>query len=178
MPRRRYNRSFQGGAPRRQTEWLASADATVYSSVGPGITLLSQSLSTVEKAKLPFTVTRTIGQIAVMSDQTAAQEEAFGALGFQVANENAVTVGVTALLSPILNEDADQWFVYQPAACGTGNPTGVAGVFELGWQVYSFDSRAQRKVEEGQDIAIVFENAAGAFGMKVLIKFRMLIKLH
>jgi len=40
------------------------------------------------------------------------------------------------------------------------------------------DSKAMRKVQEGQDIAIVLENGSALDGMLFLLQFRMLVKLH
>jgi len=44
--------------------------------------------------------------------------------------------------------------------------------------VWGFDSRAMRKVEDGQDIVSVAENASGSAGLTYVAKYRMLVKLH
>ncbi len=43
---------------------------------------------------------------------------------------------------------------------------------------YAFDSRAQRKVTEDQDLAVVVVNANGVAGLIFVLNFRILIKLH
>ncbi len=43
---------------------------------------------------------------------------------------------------------------------------------------YVIDSRAQRKVQQGEDIAVVVANgAAAALGISFVLNFRMLVKL-
>jgi len=52
------------------------------------------------------------------------------------------------------------------------------GILEVGNR-REFDSRAMRKVEDGQDIAIVEENSGSPFAGAIMTKSgRMLIKLH
>ncbi len=51
------------------------------------------------------------------------------------------------------------------------------GAREIGiWKDY--DSRAMRKVEDGQDIAVVVEASGISLGVSVVNVSRMLIKLH
>jgi len=175
MANRRFNtgRRFAQG-PRRQTEWLGLGLAQP-SALGTSAKLLVGSLDATEKDKLPFTITRTIGQIMVRSDQFAASEDPFGALGATVVTDRAVTVGITALPDPITEVNADYWFLFQnwhaSALIGAGG--GVGGVY-----VINFDSRAQRKVEEGEDIVFILANGSTTAGMSFHLSFRMLIKLH
>jgi len=179
MANRIVRRSFGGfrgsrGA-RRQTEWLASANINVVTSIGAATFLLDQSLTAAELAKRPFTVTRTIGSLWVQSDQNAAFENFVGALGMMVVSDKAVTTGATAVPDPITQESSDEWFMYQ-AFAGTAGAEASAGAFRM-LQEYKFDSRAQRKVQDGEDIAVVIANASAAFGMQFMLKFRLLIKV-
>ena len=77
--------------------------------------------------------------------------------------------------APIANEDSDLWFVWQPffATAGTSSASQSDG-----WRLFPFDSKAQRKVEEGDDIAVMLENAHATAGLEYILKFRMLVKLH
>ncbi len=43
---------------------------------------------------------------------------------------------------------------------------------------FKFDSKAQRKVREGDTIGVVLENSAASHGMTYMLMFRMLVKLH
>ena len=100
----------RGVRSRRKTEWFPSADVTALTSLAPATFNFDQSLTAVELAKRPFTVTRTIGSIWVRSDQVAAVEDPFGAVGFTVVSDKAIATGVTALPDPITQEGSDAWF--------------------------------------------------------------------
>ncbi len=164
------SRSGRAGKPRK-TEWLASANIAVSTVMTPSTFLFSQSLTAAELAKRPFTVTRTVGLIGILSDQVAAEEQPFGAFGMQVVSEKAIATGVTALPDPITEEGSDTWFVYQSFMASGGPLQGQA------MHVFPFDSRAQRVVEDGFDIAVMAANSSSQFGLRILIKFRLLIKV-
>ena len=153
------------------TEWFASADVTDFTNLSAGSFAFDQSLSTVELAKRPFTVTRTVGSIWVKSDQVAALEFPFGAIGMQVVSEKAAATGVTALPDPITQEASDEWFTYRAFAVGGGTVSG-APVME-----YAFDSRGQRKVQDGEDLAVMVTNASATDGVLYVLKFRILVRL-
>ena len=164
-------RSYGGRAQKRQTEWLGSADQTAITALPAASFIFDQSLTTAELAKRPFTITRTVGSIWVRSDQVAAREDPFGAVGFQVVSEKAVATGVTAIPDPISQEASDTWFTYAQWASEADTLRGSPLV------EYKFDSRGQRKVEDGFDIAVVVANASAAFGASYILKFRLLIKV-
>jgi len=169
---RSFNRGRSG--PRRQTEWL-SLTASGLTTLAVASKARFAQLVTLEIAKLPFTITRTIGLLYVESDQAAATESASGAMGMTVVSERANTVGITALPDPVTESEADFWFVYEPwqiAFRFSGNGSSD--------YVYTkvFDSRAQRKVEEGDQIVGVIANVSAGSAVNFGIQFRMLIKLH
>ncbi len=177
------NRSIRVGAPfrrsggaRRATEWFASADITIVTQLAAATKLLSQSLTTAELAKLPFTVVRTRGMFLVQSDQIAASEEQLIGLGFGVFSDTAVTAGVASLPDPITNESDDLWFVHQFGLASVWAGEGTEG--QARGLVYHFDSKAMRKVEEGSDVAVVISNGSSVFGLEFWLKFRLLVKLH
>ena len=177
MPRhRRYNAGFaRGGAPRRQTEWLSLAAQPSYTSLNPNSKIqFSLGLSATELDKLPFTITRTIGLLAVKSDQVAVQESTQGAMGICVVSERALTTGITALPDPITEANADFWFVFEPWTVirEVSNNYGTLSYVKM------FDSRAQRKIEEGEQLAFIMANSNSGFGVQFGIQLRMLIKLH
>ncbi len=162
---------FPSRGKRRETEWFASADAVALTTLAAATFTLDQSLTAAELAKRPFTVVRTVGSIWVKSDQKAANESPFGAMGFLVASEKAVALGVTALPDPITQEASDSWFVYQQVAASGGPEEGRP------FDRYDFNSKAMRKVQDGEDIAVMVTNASSTLGLQFVIKFRLLIKV-
>ena len=160
---------------RRETLWIAGPDETAVTAIGASGTDLQSSLNTVSLALRPFTVTRTRGLIWLASDQEAASEVVHGAYGLAVVSAQAVAIGVTAIPTPIIDQSSDLWFLYQQvvSAVSANAPTGG----EVG-RVFEFDSKAMRKVEDGQDVVAVFENGSSAFGLTYFAAFRMLVKLH
>jgi len=122
----------------------------------------------------PFTIVRTRFDIYYSTDQVAASETPFGALGLIVASDKAVALGVTAIPQPFTNSDADFW-VWQGVSHKFffGDATGFSNV----GQTYTVDSKAMRKVGNDEDIAVCFEQSA-AVGAQVIVQGRMLVKLH
>ena len=160
-------------APRRMSSWLASADLNAWTALPANTVILDQTLTTAEKARRPFTVVRTRGILFVVSDTSAAVEEPFGAIGFSVVSDQAVAVGVTAVPLPIFDEASDLFFVHQFWGIASGMGAAV-GPSQTG--VFPFDSKAMRKVDDSEDIAVVIENASALDAALYMIKFRLLIK--
>ena len=123
-----------------------------------------------------MTIIRTRGILWIRSDQTAAEEEPFGALGFSVVSEQARVAGVAAVPSPITDEQSDLFFVHQFWQSGVSIGSEVA--FTNLWTAYPFDSKAMRKVADGDAIVVVMENAHAVDAANYILKFRMLFKLH
>ncbi len=169
--RSRSPRVFRGAGQRRATEWLFRTFSSGDTTIPAASFIFDSSLTTAEKAKRPFTIIRTIGLLSVRSDQNAAIEWPFGALGMQVVSEKAVATGVTALPDPVTEGASDTWFVYQDWQSGTIN-TSERTVYD-----YPFESRAMRKIEEGFDVAIMIANASALHGVQYVLNFRMLIKV-
>ncbi len=160
---------------RRATEWIGSADSTAVSSLAAGAGVLNQSFAFSAE---PATVVRTRGSLWVASDQVAATEEPFGALGFIVVRDAAFSAGVASIPTPITEEGDDGWFLWQAFLAsfqaGGGTYTGDVNQYVR----YDFDSKAQRKVQDGDTVVVMLENASSTAGLSYFIKFRMLVKLH
>ena len=180
-------RSFAGRSAlrqgqRRQTNWVASADIVASTAITAAGVIQDQALleaSLLALGLLPSTIVRTRGELWVKGDAGAegATENPFGAMGFAVVSERARSIGATALPFPIADEGSDLFFVHQ--FWHTGSVFGSAvGLNADMWNRYSFDSKAQRKVEAGNAIVIMMENASSAFGAEYVLKFRMLFKTH
>jgi len=159
----------------RETRWL-DIDPVVTVLASANAAAISHTLNAVELALRPFTVVRTRGVWNVQSDQEAANEFWTGSLGMAVVSEQAAAIGVTAVPTPETDRQSDLWFVYE---------TGMGQfLFDdaTGSQEFSlakdYDSKAMRKVEDGQDIVIVVENSGLGTGVSIAVSGRMLIKLH
>ncbi len=173
--RSRTVRSREG--QRRLSTWLFIAGG--WASTAGGVLTFYSSLDATAKGLLPFTVVRSRLLLTTLSDQIAASEEPFGAAGIIVVRATATALGVTALPGPISNT-RDDWFVYQPFAMpltrqyqtSAGNSFNESGIAQ-----YEIDSKAMRKVDTGDDMAIMIETAAGD-GARFNLHGRMLVKLH
>ncbi len=74
--------------PRRQTEWLASADVVAVTGLDAGLSLLDQFFTQAQiQAIGPFTIVRVVGSMFAKSDQTAGIESPFGAFAMMVVRE-------------------------------------------------------------------------------------------
>jgi len=175
MPRFRQRANFRSG-PRRQTEWLSKDFIAGPTSLNFQTFVLDSLMDAVELAKLPFTITRTIGLLSIISDQATASESPHGAYGALVVSEKAATLGPTALPDPVTEGNSDEWFLYGIWDAMTVVAAAPAQVIT---RQYAFDSRAQRKVEEGEQIVFMIANAAlTPANAKYHWQFRILIKLH
>ncbi len=124
----------------------------------------------------PFTVVRTRGFWHIKTDQTAAAEQQAANLGYAVVSDQASAIGVTAVPTPTTDQGSDLWQTYASLMTSQGagqvdSNLGVGG---------EFDSRAMRKVEDGQDFVVVIETelAGLTLGCDVRHTGRVLIKLH
>jgi len=174
MPRRTRGGSFRQTL-RRKTFWIASSDSTGVQTLAAASAVLDQVQDWSDLLG-PSTIVRTRGSLWVASDIVNATEQPFGALGMAVVRTAASDAGVASVPTPITDEEDDSWFVWKPwlaSSTVSGTPaTFVANRFER----YDFDSKAMRKISDGDTIAVVLENAEAGDGAIYVIKFRMLIK--
>ncbi len=162
---------------RRETLWFGGSFAATVSS-GVGGTIIT-SLNAAALNLRPFTIVRTRAEVLVKSDQEIASELQFGAYSECVVSDQAVAIGVTAVPTPVTDSTSDLFHVYQALLNAYEFQTAI-GSANVGTR-YEVDSKAMRKVEEGQDLIAVVENSAAASagaGMRVLTFSRTLIKLH
>ncbi len=165
---------LRGGSMRRKTFWFAATDTVTTLAAGANPVLLL-SLNAAALTLRPFTVVRTRGMLYVTTDQEAADEQFHVAYGKIIVSEQASAIGVTAIPTPRTDSQSD-WFVYEwlMSDIRFGDATGFS---RLGQNV-TIDSKAQRKVEEGQDIVTVIEAGVTGAGSMVSTVARILIKLH
>ncbi len=117
------------------------------------------------------TLVRTRGIMHVKTDNIAAEEEQLGALGMIRATDRAVAAGAASIPGPITDGDDDGWFLWLPVA-----QISVNNVINRGFH-YTIDSKAQRIVREGQQLAVMFENS-GAEGLMLTLNMRVLSRFR
>jgi len=160
-------------ARRRETTWLDVP--IVESTLAAGTAALLLTLTTAEKARRPFTVVRTRIVAQIISDQVAASERPAAALGACVVSDQAVSIGVTAVPTPVSDATSELWFLHQVLLGAMSLATAVG--FGYNSDHYMIDSKAMRKVQEGEDLIFTLETD-GAVGAIVNFGGRLLIKEH
>ncbi len=164
-------------APKRLTEWQGIVGGpTAVTSLAAATSTLVFVNTAGELAKRPYTIVRTRGRLWVRSDQSTGTEAPFGALGMAVINDQAITIGITAIPKPVSDAEFDQWFVWEPWAASVRFGSSVG--FSEEFLSYEIDSKAMRKVEEGESLVVVMENQAASHGAQFILQFRQLVKLN
>ena len=173
---RKSGRIFRGGRQVRETRWL-DIDP-IQTGLGAASTAaVTHSLNAVELALRPFTVVRTRGNLHLISDQVSASELQSVAFGIAVVSEQAAAIGVTAVPTPETDRSSDLWFVYEGMTNFYDFRT-AAGFDSQGGLSRDYDSKAMRKVQDGEDIVVVIETSSISLGASFLVSGRMLVKLH
>ncbi len=157
---------------RRSTQWIASSIETDFTALAANTQLLDQSFAFLE----PSTIIRTRGSIWVRSDQLSATESPFGALGMAVVSNEAAVAGPGSVPMPVADQDSSKFFLWQPWLADVFLADATS--FYKAFVEYKFDSKAMRKVNNGDTAVIVVENSSATDGVNFLMQFRMLIKLH
>ena len=167
---------LRGGAMRRESAWVGIV-ATRQIVTGPSGAILFGGFSATLLGLRPFTIVRVRGEMHVGSDQEVADENQMIGLGFAVVSDQALAIGITAVPTPMTDLSSDLWFLHDTLTSEflLGTAVGFSGDFGRG---KVFDSKAMRKVEDGQDLAIVAETSSVSNGVVFSKVGRMLIKLH
>ncbi len=172
-------RRFRGGVrtgPRRKMLWMSSAVATDEIALAANTTALVSTLNAAALALRPFTVVRIRGILWVSADTTVASERPFGAYGLITVSDQAASVGATAVPRPY-SQSSNEWILWQPwlASILRGDAVGFT---TDNFRPYVFDSKAQRKVSQGEDLATVIENNNASHGVNFVESLRVLIKTN
>ena len=177
MPNRRLvtTRGFRR-AQRRESRWLEIPPVSTALSAA-STAVISHVFTTVELALRPFTIIRTRGVWHGRTDQTASDENWHLSLGAAVVSEQAVAIGVTAVPTPYTDQASDLFFLYELMISRFEFGTNVGFDHAVGIML-PFDTKAMRKVEDGQDVVITQETSSLSAGAVVTLSGRMLIKLH
>ena len=136
------------------------------------------SLNAAALALRPFTVIRTRGVLGLTSDQTGASEPYSASYGHAIVSDQAVAIGVTAVPIPSTDDGSDLWYVYEALFGLFTFVTGAGILLNHGAVDRTFDSKAMRKVEDGQDLLVVAETSAISVGAILTSYERILLKLH
>ncbi len=167
---------IRGGARKRETLWLGGTSFS-QTLAAPTTVALVLSLNATALALRPFTVVRTRGILQVSSDQQGASEGYGASFGNAIVSDQASAIGVTAVPTPTVDNASDLWFVYE-FLMGRFNFGTAVGFANVGVDRV-IDSKAMRKVEDGQDLVSVVEGAGAGFSGSIISGFlRTLIKLH
>ena len=164
-------RTLTAGA-RRKSTWLF-LDGTFNTMIALGGTLVG-TLNAAALALRPFTVVRTYLSGLLFSDQAAAIEDQVAGVGVCVVSDQAFAVGVTAVPTPISDIGSDLWFSHKLLWARESSLTDRTNP-SLIWEL---DSKAMRKVDAGQDLAVVIEMDDIGDGVRLGLGGRFLIKLH
>ena len=164
-------------AQKRQTFWISTAGAAAWTALAGSTKAIANSFTGAQvSAFAPFTIVRTVGLLAVRSDQSAASENQFGAYAHMVVTELARAAGAASIPGPITDAADDMWFLYQYFQNSIRVATAVGFEGNSG-KTFSFDSRAQRKVEDGMAIVDMIENVSTT-GLQFWVENRQLLKVH
>ena len=146
------------GRQRRESLWIFLTEAaTTMASANTAVLVLS--LNAAALALRPFTIVRTRMDWFLRSDQTAALEAYQTALGLAVVSDQAVGIGVTAIPTPFTDMGSDLWFTHEIQSSVFAFISGVGFQSDAGVNRV-VDSKAMRKVEDGEDIIMALENSS------------------
>jgi len=175
----RRGRIIRGGRSVRDTIWFSMTETRTAAASANTATLLL-TLNAAALSLRPFTIVRSLFHHSVRSDQTGASENFDAALGVAVVSDQATAIGVTAVPTPFTDLGSDLWllhniidghFLFISGVGVEANSTSPRGGMTV-------ESKAMRKVESGQDIAVVIENSSISSGTQNYVAGRMLVKLH
>ncbi len=135
--------------------WSRALDAITNVGTSSAVLLFGFAQSVSETKT---TIQRNVMQVNWHSDQEAAAETPFGAMGVCVVTQQAFDAGVASLPDPVTEKDSDVWRVYQPLFTIQGADT--ARVV----QQYHIDSRVKVNLQPGTVLAWVVANQSASAG--------------
>ncbi len=167
---------IRGGVHRRESLWIGTT-ATSSAFAATTVAILN-TLNAVALALRPFTVVRVRGTYLIATDQTVANELFGCSIGQCVISDQAQAIGVTAVPTPVTDLGSDLWLMHDTQLGSTENLSAVGFIPRAGY-TKDYDSKAMRKVEEGQTLSLVAEGiGAIGDGFTLANQGRLLIKLH
>ena len=97
--------------------------------------------------------------------------------GCCVVSDQAVAIGITAVPTPVTDSDSDLFHVFETMHAQFTFISGVGTMLD-GVPNHPIDSKAMRKVEDGQDLIEVVESSGISSGLNLKSFSRVLVKLH
>ena len=161
---------------RRKTIWGAHVMSQHMIAGGDTAAILSNAGASI-LAMRPYTIVRTRGFLSLSTDNHVAEELQEFSFGHCVVSDEAFAIGVTAVPTPDTDMDSDLWYVFEQMAA-KNEFSSAAGFDPRGAIQYRYDSKAMRKVEDGQTDISVIESSGASSGFELTHSFRQLIKLH
>ena len=160
----------------RKTFWFAG-QFNETNLAGASSAVLVTSLNAAALSLRPFTVIRTRGVWGAFSDQIGTDESQVVSYGSIVVSDEAVAVGISAVSNPV-EQSSSPWIHYSTTIqrLQFESAIGFSGN-HIPWNM-EIDSKSMRKVEEGQDLITVIQNASFGDGAEVTTFVKVLIKLH
>ncbi len=159
-----------GRGPRRETNWVQSADQG-YVAIAAGSSVLTQSFQGVNQQV--NTVVRTRGILSITVASAVADIELVGALGFGIVSAQALAAGAGSIPGPYADAGWDGWFLHQFFS-SRFESVDQTGVLILSWE-HLLDSKAMRKLRDDDAIVVMVESQSAA--MRASVQFRLLFKL-
>ena len=156
---------------RRQTEWIAgTVNFTDFTASALNQLILFNQVALAPL--VPFTIVRTVGVLTVAFDTNFITNQAYsGAVGAAVITDR----GQTTFQRPFTDASDDLWFYHQFFAGIIDDRADSDLIVSKSMVV---DSKAQRKVVDGQAIAFIGEGGGETDGFDIALQVRILCKLH
>ena len=164
---------------RRKTSWVGGIatvptnELTVAGSTSVIFSALDTRLSANASLGNAFTVVRIRGFLTVTPLSITSPQFVTGAFGICIVNGEAFDAGVASVISPWTESFDDRWLYH--TYFQTMDVFNAAGVAWFGHRI-EIDSKAMCKVENGDVMISVFENAS-ADSVSMFNNFRTLVKL-
>jgi len=165
--------SGKGG---RLTEWAAIVATTEVTVAADSFALLTAFTGADLSPLVPATLVRIRGEIMMRSDQSAADEQQIGSLGIGVVQDVARIAGAASLPDPLLDAGDEVWLYWQSLL--SAGETGAGTVIGSTPKTYTIDSKAMRKVVDGESLVVMVANHAAGHGFKIAFQARFLFLLH
>ncbi len=158
-PRGRTFRGRSAAAFRPAGSWTGATAGPF--TVAAGAKILMMTFATAP-GQARVTIRRIRLFINFGSDQVAAPEQPFGAVGVAVASDLAVAAGAASLPGPITEIADDVWMLHQPVGVIT------SGAFHFGMN-YEPAGKAMRYLPEGKQLVFMFESGSGLHGQTITV---------
>jgi len=180
MARNFQRRTFTRASQRRKTDWLGGVQTlpTNETTLNGQTAAIISSFDTraVGAIQAPFTVVRVRGILVVSPQAITIEQFIIGAYGICLVNGEAFDAGVASIVTPWSESNDDRWLYH--TYFSTQNKLGAAdNTVGFVTQTIMIDGRGQRKVEVGDVLVTVIENASSD-NMTFLENYRTLLKLH